>query len=841
MDPFFLLPFWQIEVRHLPQPLDAPVWYLFKKGRSPEEIKSFFPADQGLGLASTVIDTLTDGSFGGLAKGILDLVSPHWSQRLQVWRTKFGISKEEIAGIIAQDLDTELIDTLPGYLATDLKEVMAQKDSPPRIVLFFDTHEAFWGENRDQPKETYFFRDEWLRRLLRNLDYDKGIVAMVAGRDQPRWAEAKTVKPNTDIPERYVQQRRVGNLSVSDALAYLQQPAVSITDKALCHSLITYASVEPGEVHPLHLGLCADVALEAQRQGTPLTAGEFFSVPDLADKSKLLVERLLKYVSEAVRDAIYALSACRAFDKDLYRQLGQVLNFASYDADFELITRFSFVKQLPEPRHQWYRLHRLLRRLNAEGGNERIVEAHRFLEQHYREMDQRAEAIYHANQLNPRQGTLEWILAFDEALKHNSYQNCEMLLEIRREIQLVSFFQLGLVSESEGDYYQSLARYEEAEQEYLEAILACEQSFKEEGHTVGALNNMGNTLLKLGDLQLRLSRYSYALRTYKQAILVYDGVLRVDSSHFQSLSNKGLVLQSLGRLYDELSRHSDALRSYQEAIAAYDRVLSNEPNDIEVLHNKGNSLQSIGRLQTGLSNYTDALENYQQAVEVYDEVLFHNPKDFYSLNHKGLALQNLGGLQALQSNYSDALDIIQRAITIYNEALHYAPDYLYALNNKGLALRSLAELQAEMSYPSEALSSYQQAVVAYDEVLTRAPDAVEALNNKGLTLQNLGKLQVRLLNYSDALNSYEQGILACNEALRHAPSYISALNNKGLLYVNLSQLQVALEQRTQALKSLQTALPCFLRSLEMAPEDAFIRDWQERIQAWLVELGEKDK
>jgi hypothetical protein len=51
----------------------ACVWYLFKKGRSPEEIKSFFPADQGLGLATSVIDTLTDGDFGGLAKGLLDL------------------------------------------------------------------------------------------------------------------------------------------------------------------------------------------------------------------------------------------------------------------------------------------------------------------------------------------------------------------------------------------------------------------------------------------------------------------------------------------------------------------------------------------------------------------------------------------------------------------------------------------------------------------------------------------------------------------------------------------------------------------------------------------------
>ena len=421
----------------------ACVWYLFKKGRSPEKIKSFFPADQAGNLASVLIDILTKNSVGTVGKALLDLAKPDWNEQLMTRMARLGLDKAEIQTMLAKDLDTELIDALPGYLADDLNEAMAKDTAPPRVVLFFDTHEAFWGEHRSQAPETYFFRDEWLRRLLRKLDYGQGIVALVAGRDQPRWAEAKPVQPGTDIPERYVDLRRVGNLSVTDALAYLQQPEVGIADAALCQSLIAYASVEPGEVHPLHLGLCADVVLEAETQGTPLTAEEFGSVPDFAEKSEQLVERLLKYVSAGVRDAIYALSACRAFDFALYNQLGETLKFAANRADFDLITRFSFVKQLPEPRQQWHRLHGLLRRLNAEDGNERVIEAHRFLEQHYRVIGQQAEAIYHANQLNSVNGVSKWLNVFNEALNSSRYEDCEALLEVCGDLHLTDNFQLG--------------------------------------------------------------------------------------------------------------------------------------------------------------------------------------------------------------------------------------------------------------------------------------------------------------------------------------------------------------------------------------------------------------
>jgi hypothetical protein len=49
-----------------------------------------------------------------------------------------------------------------------------------------------------------------------------------------------------------------------------------------------------------------------------------------------------------------------------------------------------------------------------------------------------------------------------------------------------------------------------------------------------------------------------------------------------------------------------------------------------------------------------------------------------------------------------------------------------------------------------------------------------------------------------------------------------------------------MDQGGEGVQSLQMALHCFSQSLELAPNDAFIRDWRDRIQAFLVGEGETD-
>jgi hypothetical protein len=126
--------------------------------------------------------------------------------------------------------------------------------------------------------------------------------------------------------------------------------------------------------------------VKARAQGKFLTPDDFQTAPETPDKSKALINRLLIYVDKEVEVAVHALSACRAFDFELYLKLGQALHFhATRAAFFDILTRFSFVWQAQRPGENWYRIHDLLRRLDDESGNETTRRAREVLEQHYRD------------------------------------------------------------------------------------------------------------------------------------------------------------------------------------------------------------------------------------------------------------------------------------------------------------------------------------------------------------------------------------------------------------------------------------------------------------------------
>jgi hypothetical protein len=105
----------------------------------------------------------------------------------------------------------------------------------------------------------YLMRDEWLRSLVGYLPLEAGVVVVVAGRIRPTWGNA----PVAAIPDEFVDAWPVGHLATADAL-------------------VEYAAVDSGEVHPYFLGLCADVALAAQRRGGRLDPGSFTELGELA-------------------------------------------------------------------------------------------------------------------------------------------------------------------------------------------------------------------------------------------------------------------------------------------------------------------------------------------------------------------------------------------------------------------------------------------------------------------------------------------------------------------------------------------------------------------------------
>jgi len=406
----------------------ACVWYLHQSGKSKEEIKTLFPPEE-MELIGVIMDALAQSFWANLIRSIISTLTKYSGLHLGLAWQQLGLDKHWVEQIKAMNPDKALINQLPHWFAQDLNAIMQTDNAPSRIVLFFDTHDAFWGHEHNLPQESFFYRDEWLRQLLSDLELSTGIMVVIAGREEPRWANS----PKFMISQEKIETQLVWPLSEADALIYLQNADISETD--LQQALIQYASVKPNQVHPFFLSLCADVVLAAKQRGTTLNALDFATIPEMNLKSKELTNRLLRYVDKEIEYAIHALSACRTFNRELYFTLGDALHFNATPPTFEIITQFSFVwHSQSEESENGYRIHDLLRRLYHQQRNVTKTEAHGILEQHYRKQEKVAEAIYHSYYQNPARGIEEWNEVFITADNLRNETLCRTLQKIRNEL-----------------------------------------------------------------------------------------------------------------------------------------------------------------------------------------------------------------------------------------------------------------------------------------------------------------------------------------------------------------------------------------------------------------------
>jgi len=801
----------------------ACFWYLLNKGESKATLEQLFP-DDVIQVVAPAIEFFAGFPVVTQAVALLKLRDKLGGIEgaMESINNRLRVSDDKAEEIRRKDIDTELIDCLPKLFANDLNAAMAGKNKPERLVMLFDTHEKMWDEKRTSQGINFWYQDEWFRRLLRALDCKAGIVVAVAGRDCPvtqlRWPNASKFP----IPEHYIDAQLVGHLCAVDARDYLHKVEIDKAD--LADAVIKYASVNPDEsgenlqVHPFYLGLCADVVLAERKRGIELLSSDFARVPKLEKKTEELTDLLLSYVDREVRYAVHSLSACRAFDKDLYIKLGAGCHFQATIANFDILTSFSFVWKEPQRGEKWYRIHDLLRRLDADRDNDQTRRGHEVLEGYYRELGNAAEAIYHANRLDWRRGAKEWEDMFEEALRLSRYGECESLLAVRGELWIKSYFWLGRISNSEGEYYTKLARYAEAKQEYLEAVGAYDRQIILTPDSIAALNNKGNALRGLGDLQAGLSEFEAAKQYYSEAIAAFNSALLIAPDYFAALNNKGNALRCLGDLQAGLSEFEAAKQSYSEAITAFNSALLIAADSIAALNNKGIALRGLGHLQAGLSEFEAAKQSYSEASAAFNSALVIAPDSIGALNNKGAGLQSLGDLQAELSEFEAAKQSYSEAIAAFNSALVIAPDYIGALNNKGNALRCLGDLQAGLSEFEAAKQSYSEAIAAFNSALVIAPDYIGALNNKGIALRCLGDLQAWSSEFEAAKQSYSEAIAAFNSALVIAPDYIGALNNKGNALRCLGDLQAQLSEFEAAKQSYSEAISAFNSALVIAPD-----------------------
>lgn len=402
------------------------------------------------------------------------------------YKSKWKIDEKTIEKI-TQAQPTIIEQELPKLLAKDLNNEIKILKSIERIAIFFDTHEAFWGSNLKMSDYDFVSKDKWLRDFLLNLEFNSGIVVVLAGRDDVRKKWSKII-PNSDkVSMDRIESINLGMLSEEYGREYLKKIAgeyqdTQLSDKSFREHLLEFSKKGLDNIHPEHLGLCADVCIAAKKANQLLTPEDFPKI-EFDEKAKILVNRLLRYVDTELRQVVFALSACRYFDKAIYFHVGDMLcqhddrflNERHSDLSFKELKSLPFV-WLDAKRTGLFRINDLLRHLVEELLDEEefqiVIEAHKCLEEYFlREKSHNIiEAIYHANRFDQERSLQKWISLFDDSLLTNEFELCEKLIFLRNNLQVNEKLYESEMLRLEGDYYKATNRFTDAEEIYKKAF-----------------------------------------------------------------------------------------------------------------------------------------------------------------------------------------------------------------------------------------------------------------------------------------------------------------------------------------------------------------------------------
>jgi tetratricopeptide (TPR) repeat protein len=372
-----------------------------------------------------------------------------------------------------------------------------------------------------------------------------------------------------------------------------------------------------------------------------------------------------------------------------------------------------------------------------------------------------------ASVLDVAVGWLGSVVADHFCLFEKARNGGEMLMG-RCDGDLVRASVMGLI----GSALKSLARYDEALQQYQESLAVRRRVLPADHADIAtSLNSIAIVLDSKGDLDGALSMHQESL-AMKMRVLPAD-----HADIATSLSKIANVLYVKGNL-------DGALSMYQESLAMRRRVLPTDHADIaSSLNNIANVLRTRGDLD-------GALAMYQESLAMRRRILPADHADIArSLNNIAIVLGSKDDLDGALSTYQASLAMWRRVLP----ADHV--DIARSLNNIATVLKSKGDLDGALSMHQASLAMWRRRLPADHAYIA------SSLNNIANVLSDKGDLDGALSMYQESL-AIRRRVLPADHA-----DIATSLHNIAVLLAAKGDLDGALSMHQESEVMLGRVLP----------------------------------
>ncbi len=356
------------------------------------------------------------------------------------------------------------------------------------------------------------------------------------------------------------------------------------------------------------------------------------------------------------------------------------------------------------------------------------------------------------------------------------------------------------------DFWANQCRVLESEQNYTEALTACERAIalKPKSKSAEIWMARSNALLQLG--------------RYAEAVASYDRVIELAPTDSLALTRRCEALFQLGNYEDAIASCENAIRvngnwgnatpalawynrglgvmklgQVEQAISSYERALAITPNYSLVLAERCGALTALGQdevvlldvaefgqYELALGQYEEAIQSCDRAIEVNEN--WGNASPAIAWKNRALVLEKLG-------RYEEAIASYERALAINsNDAITW--------NNQGMMLEKLSQHEKALTSYNRAIqisSNYSLALANRCRTLNQLRKYQEAFDSCEGAIQGDGRWEDRSLAYAwterssalVGLGNYQEALASAERAIDLQPNSAEAWNNKSVSLWNL--------------------------------------------------------
>ena len=393
---------------------------------------------------------------------------------------------------------------------------------------------------------------------------------------------------------------------------------------------------------------------------------------------------------------------------------------------------------------------------------------------------------------------------------------------------------------------------------------------------------------QIGGIYESMARYDEAMEEYQQLITSQQALLesvKDDSGTNEIRNHLALANQRIGAVKQMHRKMEEAERYHQTSVDISTTLIENEPDNFRYQIEHAKRLSSLGKAKGELKKTDSARELYSRSFEIFKELQASAPGNPLLQNYLATASQELAEIEIDSGNSARADELLKESIKIVEALANAAPDsYRYqrtladahltaghmylrsgdvkateeAYNaslkiHKFLADRDPANATLQMSVArayerlgdtymrskdvSAAEQAFQKCQALRFDLVQKNPTV--ACNNRDLSVayNKLLMMNVQMGNLPAAREAGEKGLVIAEQLAENNPRNVRAQQDVAVSFEYLGNLEMASGNPPEARQKYERCAEIRERLAEQFPDNAEIQDSVSTIYANLCVLN----